>query len=370
MWQIIQSEKRDWDDLHKSFQWIKDMEGVPQDSVFHAEGDVAAHTRMVVGALLAQPEYKALEVQEQEILYAATLLHDVEKRSTTVVDEAGRIRSPKHAKKGEYTARRLVYKLKKTPFVIKEQIAKLVRYHGLPLWVFEKSNPKRALYQASLEVDTHLLYILAKADVYGRICEDQANLLYKVDLFKEFCIEQDCYGKAKDFGSNWGRYTYFQKEEISTDYIPFEKNAFEVIVMSALPGSGKDTFIQNNYPDLAMVSIDALRRKKGISPKDKKGTGQMVQLAKEQARVHLRKKESFVWNATNITRSIRKQVVDLFQSYGAKTKIVYLEVPYTDLLLRNKKREHQVPVNVLRKMIRNLEVPALWEAPEVVYYCD
>ncbi len=363
MWTI--NELKDWDNLRRSFSWIQEMEGIPQDSIYHQEGDVATHTRMVMEALLSLPSYNELREQEQEILLAAVLLHDVEKRSTTLLERNGRISSRGHARKGEYTARRILYRDRPAPFAIKEQVAKLVRLHGLPLWVFEKPNPQKALLQASLEVDTRLLSILATADVLGRICDDQQKLLEDIELFAAYCQEQQCWGQARAFASNLGRYQYFQKEEASPDYEPFEKGVFEVILLSALPGTGKDHYVKTQYPDWPVVSLDNLRRKHKIAPTDKKGNGQIIQLVKEEARVYLRKKQSFIWNATNISRNMRTPLVDLFQSYGAKTRIVYLEVPYAQLFRQNREREYAIPTKVLERMIDKLEVPALWEAPEV-----
>ena len=90
-WKIHDST--DWEVLLQSFDWLQDMVGVEQDAIYHAEGDVANHTKMVLEELLQLPEYAALEEQQQVILVAATLLHDVEKRSTTVLEEDGRITS-------------------------------------------------------------------------------------------------------------------------------------------------------------------------------------------------------------------------------------------------------------------------------------
>ena len=238
-------------------------------------------------------------------------LHDVEKRSTTVHELDGSITSKGHAKKGEYTARTLLFKTIPTPFVIREAVAKLVRYHGFPVWVFDKPNPQKALLQLSLEVNTEHLAMLAKADMLGRICQDQEEMLYKVKLFEEFCKEQDCWGVPKEFGSDLGKYQFFQKEEYSPDHVPFEKDTFEVIMISALPGTGKDFFIKKNYKNVPIVSLDDIRRALKISPRDKKRNGQVVQMAKEQARIHLRKKETFIWNATNISKNIRSKLLSL-----------------------------------------------------------
>ena len=363
IWKII--ENRDWENVRNTFLWIQDMEGVVQDKVHHAEGDVAIHTRMVVEALLNLPEFQKLDEQDQEVLFAAALLHDVEKRSTTVHESDGSITSRGHARKGEFTARTILYKEIPTPFRIREAVAKLVRNHGLPIWIFEKENPRKTLLQTSLEVNLEYLAILAKADMLGRICQDQDEMLLQIELFKEFCKEQDCFGKMKDFGSDLGKYQFFQKEEASPDYVPFEKNVFEVIMMSALPGTGKDFFIKKNYKDIPVISLDNIRRANKISPTDKKGNGQVIQMAKEQARVFLRKRETFIWNATNLSINLRTPLIDLFQSYGAKTKLIYLEVPYKKLMNQNLNRDFPVPRKVVERMISKIEIPSKWEAPIV-----
>src|SRR6218665_218922 len=163
MWQL--SKIKTWEHLHETFSWVRDMRDVPQDVRHHAEGDVEVHTRMVVEEMCKLPEFQSLDEQTQEILWASALMHDIEKRSTTVLEQDGSITSKGHAKKGEKTVRQILYREIPTPFPIRESVAKLVRYHGLPLWIFEKENPEKALYQASMEVNTQWLMLLAKADV-------------------------------------------------------------------------------------------------------------------------------------------------------------------------------------------------------------
>ncbi|MCI8462203.1 MAG: AAA family ATPase [Lachnospiraceae bacterium] len=96
-----------------------------------------------------------------------------------------------------------------------------------------------------------------------------------------------------------------------------------------------------------------------------KGSGKVVSQARERARELLRRKEPFVWNATNIVRETRQKLAELFAGYGARVHILYLEAPYGELLDRNRKRERHIPENVLENMIRKLEVPEPWEAYEV-----
>ena len=91
------------------------------------------HTWRVIEELQKLPGYLALTEQDKEILWTAALLHDVEKRSTTVIEEDGSITAKGHARKGEYTVRTFLYKDVSTPFIIREKIASFVRFHGLPL---------------------------------------------------------------------------------------------------------------------------------------------------------------------------------------------------------------------------------------------
>ena len=205
----IPGQLPDWQALERRFSWFADMKDVPQDPEWHAEGDVFTHTKMVCEALLKLPEFQAIDEQEQHILFAAAMLHDVEKRSTTkreIENGKERIVSPHHAKKGEHTARTLLYTELAAPFAVREAIAKLVRLHGLPLWAINKPNPERAVIAASLQVNTAHLAMLAKADVLGRICCDQQDILLRIDLFRELCEENACWGKARTFANDYGRY--------------------------------------------------------------------------------------------------------------------------------------------------------------------
>jgi len=364
--QIIQN--RDWDSLVSNYSWVRDMQGVPQDARHHAEGDVAVHTRMVLEALEALPEFRALNPYAQEVLWMAALLHDVEKRSTTFREEDGSIVSPGHAKKGAMTARQILMTEFGLPFAAREMIVGLVRYHGLPLWVMHKPDPQKALLEASLIVNTEWLHMLAKADVLGRIAPDQAEFLERVAFFQAYCIEQECYGVPYAFGSDAARFHYFHTEDSSPLYVPFEAPICEVTLLSGLPGMGKDFYIDRHCPDLPVVSLDDIRRINKLKPEDKSANGWVAQQAKEAARVHLRAKEDFVWNATNITRQMRSQLVALFADYGASVKIVYVEKPYKAWRTQNSEREHSVPLNVLNRLMAKLEVPVRSEAHEVVYW--
>jgi len=359
----------EWELMRNNFSWLADMQGVVQEPLWHSEGDVYVHTKMVVEALVALEEYKLLSEQQQHTLFASAIFHDIEKRSTTtkeLVDGVERIVSPRHAKRGESTVRSMLYREWETPFEIREQIAKLVRHHGLPLFVLEQEKPERSVIKASLVLDTSLLYLLAKADVLGRACADREEILLKIELFKELCLEYECFGELRAFSSDYARFLYLTRDDIMLGYEPYDDLKFTVYVMSAIPASGKDYYIEKHL-DLPVLSLDNIRRKHKIKPTDKKGTGRVVQMAKEEAKVYMRKRESFVFNATNLTKDMRGRWISLFLEYRARVKIIYLEVPYKQLKKQNSNREYPVSLEVIDRLFDKLEIPDFGEGHEVVY---
>lgn len=355
-----------WQELYERFHWLRAMDGVRQDSVFHGEGDVLTHTKMVCEMLMQLPEWQQMDELTKNILFTAALLHDVAKPFCTKTED-NKITSRGHALKGEILARKLLYKEggaeKPVPVAIREKIVKLVRFHGLPVAFLEKENPVRAVLEASQMVRLDWLAVLAKADAMGRYCPDQQDLLAKINLFIEFCQEQDCYRERRQFADDYSRFIYFQKENGDPAYQAYDATKVEVILLAGLPAAGKDTWIANNCSHLPVISLDKLREELKVSPVGEQGY--VVQTAKERARQFLRARQPFVWNATNLTKKLRRQLIGLFSDYGASVKLVYLEAPYEEILKRNQARSRCVPKNVIDRMIDKLEVPDLTEAYKV-----
>lgn len=83
-------------------------------------------------------EWPELTECEQRTLVWTALFHDVGKPLTSQRDpESGRMTSPKHALKGEHLARRVLRELG-CDLHTREEIARLVRFHGRPAFLLEK----------------------------------------------------------------------------------------------------------------------------------------------------------------------------------------------------------------------------------------
>ncbi len=350
------NQQPNWDEL-RAMDWFNQLYDCPQHPDYHGEGDVGVHTEMVVEALLQLPEYIELPIPEKELLLATALLHDVAKPACLTIED-GKINSPGHAKVGEKITREILWD---EDFKIREQVCSLVRLHGLPIWALEKSNPQSAVISASLRISNYLLYIFAKADILGRISKDQNEWLERVEFFKEFCLENDCFEKPYSFLNEHSRFRYFfTGAQYPADL--FDDTKFQVILMSGIAGSGKDTFLKKNK--LPVVSLDAIRVEMKVNHGDKSGQGRVVQKAYELAKKYSAAKQSFVWNSTNLTADMRSKLINKLSVYNPFFKIIYIETSMENIFAR---RGEDIPIRKLEKMIHILDMPLLGEAHEMEY---
>ena len=359
----------DWQYLLARYSWLHDLASTPQHPAYHAEGDVLTHTRMVVEALVALPAWRALAPPARAVLFAAALLHDVAKPICTVLDSAGQIHAPRHARKGEQLARTLLWRdaqaYANIPFPHREQVAKLVRHHGLPLWLLDKADPARAAVAASQVVPLDHVALLAEADVRGRICSEQQELLDRIELFRASCAELGCLTAPRAFHSAHSRFVYFRNPGAALDYSAYDDTQFDVVLLCGLPAAGKDTWARRHAGDLPIIALDALRAELNVAPDEHPGP--VVQEARRRARALLQRQQPFVWNATNITRRLRRQLIDFFAAYRARVRIVYVDAPFDLILRRNRARAVPVPEQIIARMLEQFELPDLTEAHAVDY---
>ncbi len=338
--------------------WFMDLQNCPQDPNFHAEGNVAIHTRMVLDALLELEEYQVLGAYDRQILKWSALLHDIGKPKCTITDEEGYIRAPKHAAIGEKMARKMLWDM---DFKSREAICSLIRLHGLPIWCLDKNNPYAAVASASLRLVNKHLYLLSKADVLGRKSVNQDDFLERVELYKDFCIEQECWEEAKSFHNTHSQFKFFHKQSHYPAVI-YDDTAFEIILLSGIPGSGKDTYAKTLK--LPIISLDDIRAEFDIKVMDKKAQGKVAQIAYKRAKEYAAKKKSFVWNSTNLTHELRTRIVNTLSVYNPRFKLVYIETSKANIWSR---RRATIPVRKLEKMMDKMEIPLPSEVHSIEY---
>ncbi len=370
-------DKIDWCALEKTtlspvFQKMKETKQNPE---YHGEGNVFMHTELVCNALVTLEEYWLLSKKEREILLLSALLHDIGKtKCTRLID--GVLSSPHHAKTGAIMARELLwrdYGLCGSEELqnIRESVCAFIKYHSYPPFAILNNKPEFKMIKVASQgklvtyFSIEKLCMLEKADVLGRISNDSCDYLERIECCAMLADELNCKNKPYEFFDEYTARGYLKSGNIPLGYNAFNDTWGEVILMSGLPGTGKDTYIEKNYPNMPVVSLDNIRLDLKISPVGNQG--EVVAEGKRQAREYLRKKQSFIWNATNVTEQIRTGLTELFESYGARVKIVFLETEWQEQLRRNSSRKAQVPLEAIERMLSKLEIPEAFEAQSVVW---
>lgn len=346
--------------------WARAMAACQQDVHWHAEGDVWRHTRMVVDQLPLLDDWASLDDTARLKLVFTALFHDAGKPETTIVDpESGRTRSPKHSLVSTAIARHVLRELE-SPLAFREEVARLVRYHGRPPYMLEKSRPEHETIHLSWMVHNRLLYLFTLADTRGRETTESNRPEENLHLFRVMAEETDCLDRPYAFANDHARFLFFRDELSSLHYVPKEEFRCTVTMMSGLPGAGKDTWLSLHRPDVPVVSLDDLRVELGIEAEDEQG--EVIQLARERCREHLRAGRDFAFNATNTMRQTRRRWIDLFADYHAHIELIYLEPTLTRVRQQNRDRAKKVPSSVLEKLIHKLEPPSPVEAHQVVMW--
>ena len=356
---------------------FSEMKNTQQNPVFHGEGDVFTHTQMVCRKLVKMPELYTLKRRQQAELFLAALLHDIGKVKTTRMEDGNWV-SPHHGSTGSRMVREFLWSgcsLCGTAeaMIFRETVCALVRYHMLPVHTMDQTEPERKVLEvaATGELATDfswsLLCILAEADVRGRIAEDIEKGLAQVELTKMLAEEAGCLSKPYPFTDRYTRRAYFSGRNVQPNQTLYDDTWGEVIMISGLPGTGKDTWIGQQHPDMPMVSLDRIREELRIKQTDNQG--EVIQTAQGQAREYLRKKQPFIWNATDLMKDTRQKYIRLFEGYGTRVRIVYLETDWETRQARNMGRADAVPESAVSRMLAKTVLPTPDEAQTVEWIC-
>lgn len=353
------------------------MRQTVQSPRWHGEGDVLTHTMMTCDALASLPEYQELDRQRQQVLHVATLLHDIGKTvSTKLVD--GEWEAPHHAPRGSRMAREWLWKEcglcgEKELMQVREAICMLIRHHSLPPHAMEMDDAQLRLHRIAANslltpyFSVRMLCLLCKADMLGRRCDDQQQMLDQIAMCEELAHEEGCLDTCFPFPSDHTRRAFLAGHDVWKEQELFDDTWGEVVLMSGLPGTGKDTWTRNHLTELPVVSLDAIRQEMKISAKAEQGT--VANIGREQAKGFLRKHQPFVWNATNVTTQMRESLISLFETYHAHVRIVYLETKWDTQLERNRSRNEAVPPRIIKDMLSRMTPPDAHEARTVEWIC-
>ena len=196
----------------------------------------------------------------------------------------------------------------------------------LPGRILDQADPEKRLLRVAADdalcrdFSIEYLRMLAQADALERVVPDPDKQLEKIALCHQEAQRAGCLLSPGAFADDYTQRAYFKSRNEWHTQSLFNDTWGEMVLLCGLLGTEKDTWIRANKPRLPVVSLDDLRREMGVSPAEKQGS--VAQAAKERARKHLRARQPFVWNATNLTEAMRGGLIALFEDYGAAADCV------------------------------------------------
>lgn len=377
--------------LASAFPWAGPMIGCPHDPVFHSEGDPWVHTAMVAEELERSVGFSDLPEDMREVLRLGAWFHDVAKPQTTRIEfdeELGRnrVRQPGHAPLGAMIAWQALIDAGYDAVKARD-VHQLVFWHQRPTHLVQghfdaikplSSNAMKRVIQFTQDT-SHIRWAemlrLCAADQNGRRVAGIKPALEELELAEIFISElgenaaTDLLTQRWTFGNAASRLAFLRSEGATGNpyHVRNEPQGSRVIVMSGLPGAGKNTLIRQNFPDLPTISFDDLRVELHMNQGDNQG--KMIQMAFEKVREHLRAGQDFVWNATGLSRRARQKIVGLALDYDARVEIHSIDVPIDLALARNRGRgDKAIPQGALIEMARKREPAFCDEAHLIVSY--
>ena len=164
---------RDLGVIEKLFPEIQSLIDVPQDPVWHPEGDVFVHTQLVIDR--AREQIDDLSYPRQVTVMLAALAHDFGKPATTEFID-GRLRSRGHEEAGVPPTESFLDRINVHTidgYNVRGQVIALVREHLKPGEFYKKQDEvgDGAFRRLARRCEPDLLYRVAKADSLGRNAE-------------------------------------------------------------------------------------------------------------------------------------------------------------------------------------------------------
>jgi predicted kinase len=306
------------------------------------------------------------------ILKASVILHDIGKSVTTTIGKDGNWHSYNHEIEGEKIARVLLWD---ENFYIRETVCALIKYHMEPLRVFNSKNWIARMFEIACVVPWKLLYCVKLSDILGSV--QSTNSTQKEDLQKmELLKETAKFLRIWDDVDSEGVHSIVKYT--NKNLLPWKRNMNDnkiAYIMIGLPGSGKNTYINEKilpiHPSSVQISRDDIRIQLGYCGADEKYLGtveeenEVTKVFDEMLNNSISEEKCIILNNTYLKKKYRESVVSKLRDNGYKIVYVYVEAP--TLEINYKRREGEVPQNVINRMALNFEYPEVTEFDEIIF---
>ncbi len=337
----------DWDYV-LSIPEFEELATKNTTSHWHQEKNMFTHTQMVCKEMQtlihdANKEKSArFSDDEMLVLMLAALFHDVGKCKCGNTPE-GKLLSNGHPLISERICRKLLWGI---DVVDREHICEMVRLHDLYcLSDISDRKLKTKISKMSMWMFLHLdmLFLLWQADDHGAIKDKEhegssERMIARVKNLMDTC-----------------EFHHAPMHAPSAD--------FTIYVMCGLPGSGKSTWVQDNLPNLPVISRDDIREELGMTEKGVKfmGTPEQEDLVSKISdglvNELCRHRKSFVYDNMNSREKYRRSFYDKVRKFSPIVRYIYLEVSDLELLKSRRPEIAEKGETVFEDMVYKMEFP-------------
>lgn len=391
----------DWDFILSIPQFAA-MKGSDHSTIYHMEGDVFEHTKLVVENALSlvkcNETYNDLygititnEWRRQALLMAA-LFHDIAKPVVTTFDiQKNDFTSPYHGEEGAKIARMVLMDLDYNDAEQRELIVSMVRTHMMFFHILEKddANIRRKLFKfvTSDYNDFHCnfndAYFLHICDCLGSLSKVETGIDRNIHIAKIHDLGNKKFDDWFSLEVQPNRINRLpkmiaQREMYGRAYessiTKIEDDSFDVFVLIGAPGVGKTTYYEKNLSQYPIISRDIARVELGYCFEGQKYLGtkeeedEVTRYVNKKMKEYAKEQQSFVIDNTHMRQKYRDEIHKQLKDYNVRYVYVYIEAPSISETIR--RREEDFGSNaksIILRMYQNFEFPWPYEYDDMFF---
>jgi len=136
-------------------------------------------------------------------------------------------------------------------------------------------------------------------------------------------------------------------------------NESKFIMLVGIAGSGKSTVAEDlmkGRDDIDYISSDAIREELTGDVNRQDINGEVFATMATRTKESLKNGRSVIYDATNISRKKRQGLLKQLPK-SVKKIAIYVATPYEEILIRNDGRDRKVPVDVIERMYKTMQIP-------------
>lgn len=330
-----------WDELSRTPEF-KTLVGLEEHSLWHPEGTTDKHLDQQADFIFKAgfPHY------DHEILYLASLFHDLYKSVCWSKDEKGFVHNYGHEKLG---ARYFWDFIAKSGGVLSgEHLKMLVLVSRIIFW---HMNKREDFYDSDRA--RYLVTSFPSIVDFWRLMK-----FYEIDSLSH-PPPASLFTKMED---RWEKESGVFQKTTSSGSTTFA-------MMVGPSGSYKSTHAKKlEQAGYLLVSSDDIREEIHGDASNQADGAKVFAIARKRVVEGLLKGQNVVMDATNLTFKRRAEFLRLLQNHNVRVTMDVFLTTFDACVKAQENRERKVPVDVIKRQYESLELPAYCEANEIVFH--